>query len=89
MRGRLIKPKARVLYWAGMLCLLLSGVNIAQFVKLSVWGYLIAGLFSGGVGLFSLIHHWRINHPKIPEWAEDCFKEAGPNEIKIGRLNNE
>ena len=74
MRGKLVSPEARTLYWLCMINFLIGGIAIAMYTSSHDWIDLAVGLFCIFVGIGGLVTHWYINHPKMPEWAEDAFQ---------------
>ena len=74
MRGKLVKPQARILYVLGLFNMLSGGTLIGSFANSHSWLSLSVGIFCTLAGVLVLIQNWFINHPKIAAWAEDSWK---------------
>lgn len=75
MRGKMLKPQARILPILAMIAFLLAGVNVGGFTTQHTIITLIATIVNIGAGIFLLTIWWLLNHPRIPKWAEPYLKD--------------
>ena len=88
MRGKLSQPVMKGLLWLATGCFAIAIWDIVAFVLNGQWYNIIGGITLIGCGVWNVLFYWNINHPKIPDWANDAFKEHDGKEVTLYELNS-